>query len=175
VVCAEQPAFRLAPWPNQVATPRFELQDVDGHARTLASFSGGVVVVYFGFMSCPDLCPATLFELSRAIKDLGATRRPVTVLFVTLDPEHDSPRALKAYVRKFDPRFIALTGSSAAVNRAAAAFFVQFAHVTTAGRDTIDHSTGLFLVDVQGRLRAVGSTRSRLEDLVHDLRLLTEQ
>jgi protein SCO1/2 len=141
----------------------------------MASFAGEVVVVYFGFLSCPDLCPATLLKLSRAMKELGPTRRPVAVLFVTLDPEHDSPQALKAYVRAFDPRFIALTGSSAAVNRAAAAFFVQHARIANAGRETIDHSTGLFLLDTRGQLRAVGSTQSKIEDLVHDLRLLTAQ
>jgi protein SCO1 len=175
IACASEPAFRLAPWPNQVATPRFELQDADGHPRTLESFAGSVVVVYFGFLSCPDECPTTLLKLSGVMKQLEPTRRPVTVLFVTLDPEHDSPLALKAYVRAFDPRFIALTGSTAAVNQAAAAFFVQHARITRAGHETIDHSTGLFLLDARGRLRAVGSTRAKSEDLVHDLRLLAAQ
>jgi protein SCO1 len=133
---------------------------------------GSVVVVYFGFLSCPDECPTTLLKLSSVMKQLEPTGRPVTVLFVTLDPQHDSPQALKAYVRAFDPRFIALTGSSAAVNSAAAAFFVQHARITRAGRETIDHSTGLFLLDARGRLRAVGSTQSKIEDLVHDLRQL---
>lgn len=141
----------------------------------MASFAGQVVVVYFGFLSCPDLCPTTLLKLGRAMKELGPTPRPVTVLFVTLDPEHDSPPALKTYVHAFDPRFIALTGSTAAVNQAAASFFVQHARVTVDGRTTIDHSTGLFLLDARGQLRAVGSTESKIEDLVHDLRLLTAQ
>jgi protein SCO1/2 len=172
IAVANPPDFRLAPWPHEVATPRFELQDADGHPRTLASFAGSVVVVYFGFTSCPDQCPATLLKLARVMKELGPTRRQVTVLFVTLDPEHDSPQALKAYVRAFDPRFIPLTGSSEALNRAAAAFFVQHARITRGDRVTIDHSTGLFLLDGRGRLRAVGSTQSKIEDLVHDLRLL---
>ena len=173
IVGANEPDFRLAPWPHEVATPQFELQDADGHPRTLTSYVGSVVVVYFGFLSCPDQCPATLLKLSYAMKELGPTRRPVRVLFVTLDPEHDSPRALKAYVRAFDPRFIALTGSTEAVNRAAAAFFVQHARIVRADRETIDHSTGLFLLDARGQLRAAGSTESKLEDLVHDLRLLS--
>lgn len=172
---AKEPAFRLAPWPHEVATPRFELQDTDGHSRTLESFAGSVVVVYFGFLACPDECPTALLELASVMKQLEPTRRPVTVLFVTLDPEHDSPQKLEAYVRAFDPRFIGLTGSSAAVNSAAAAFFVQHARITRAGRETIDHSTGLFLLDARGRLRVVGSTRSKIEDLVHDLRLLAAQ
>ncbi len=175
VAGAKLPDFRLAPWPHQVATPGFELQDTDGHPRTLTSFAGSAVVIYFGFLSCPDLCPATLLKLSRVVKELGPTHRPVTVLFVTLDPEHDSPQALKMYVRAFDPRFVALTGSSESVNRAAAAFFVQHAHVTRDNRETIDHSTGLFLLDARGRLQAVGSTESKIEDLVHDLRLLTAE
>jgi protein SCO1/2 len=173
--CAEQPTFKLAPWPHEVATPRFELQDADGHPRTLASFTGSVVVVYFGFLSCPDQCPATLLKLSRAMRELGPTRRLVTVLFITLDPEHDSPQALKAYVRAFDPRFIALTGTSAAVNEAATAFFVQHARIARAGHETIDHSTGLFLLDATGRLRSVGSTESKIDDVVHDLQVLAAQ
>jgi protein SCO1 len=175
IACAEQPAFRLSPWPNQVATPQFELQGIDGQPHTVATFAGSVVVVYFGFLSCPDQCPATLLKLSLTLKELGPTRRPITVLFITLDPTHDSPKALKAYVQAFDPRFVALTGSTADVNRAAAAFFVQHARITSAGRETIDHSTGVFLLDARGRLRAVGSTQSRIEDFVHDLRLLAAQ
>src|SRR5262245_46718965 len=73
---ANQPEFRLAPWPHEVATPRFELQDADGHPRTVASYAGDVVVVYFGFLSCPDQCPATLFKLAQVMKGLGPTRRP---------------------------------------------------------------------------------------------------
>jgi protein SCO1/2 len=130
------------------------------------------VVVYFGFLGCPDMCPATLLKLSVALKKLGKTARPIKVLFVTLDPEHDSPKALAAYVRAFDPRIVALTGSKAQVDVAAAAFFVQHAEVTIDGHRTIDHSTGLFLLDDRGQLRAVGSTQSTPEDLAHDLGLL---
>lgn len=172
---AKDPAYRLAPWPHEVATPRFELQDSDGQPRTLESYAGSVVVVYFGFLSCPDECPTALLKLANAIKQLGPTRRPVTVLFITLDPEHDSPGALGKYVRAFDPRFVGLTGSSTAVNSAAAAFFVQHARVTRDGHETIDHSTGLFLFDTRGRLRVVGSNQSKAEDLAHDLRLLVAQ
>jgi protein SCO1/2 len=167
------PALKLAPWPNQVATPKFELQDVDGHSHTLASYSGSVVVVYFGFLSCPDLCPATLLKLSHALKKLGPTRRPVKVLFVTLDPTHDSPQALQAYVAAFDPEFTALTGSPGQVDQAAAAFFVQHSRLVLEGHETIDHSTGVFLLDAAGKLRAVGSDSATIPDFVHDLRLLT--
>lgn len=169
------PVFRLAPWPHEISIPHFELRDVDGHARTLASFRGSVVVVYFGFLSCPDLCPATLLKLSRVMKELGPTHPSVTVLFITLDPEHDSPQALKEYVTAFDPSFVALTGNSAAIDEAAAAFFVQHSRVKTAAGETIDHSTGLFLLDSSGQLRAVGSMQSRIQDLVHDLQVLVAQ
>jgi len=175
VALGEQPALKLSAWPDQVATPKFVLQGVDGQQHTLASYAGSVTVVYFGFLSCPDLCPATLLKLSRALKELGPAHRPVKVLFVTLDPTHDSPKALQAYVGAFDSHIIALTGSSTQVNAAAAAFFVQHSRITTDGRATIDHSTGVFLVDADGRLRAVGSDQSPIEDFVHDLRLLAAQ
>ena len=167
-----EPALKLAPWPHEVATPKFELRDVDGQSHTLASYSGSVVVVYFGFLSCPDLCPATLLKLSHALKELGPTRRAVKVLFVTLDPAHDSPKALQAYVQAFDPRIIALTGSPAQVDQAAAAFFVQHSRLVIDGHETIDHSTGVFLLDAAGKLRAVGSNSATIPDFVHDLRLL---
>ncbi len=167
--------LKLAPWPHQVATPQFELRDVNGRPRTVTSFAGSVVVIYFGFLSCPDQCPATLLKLARALKELGPTRRPISILFVTLDPEHDSPKALDEYVHTFDPRIIALTGSTPEIDRAAAAFFVQHARVKTGGYETIDHSTGVFLLNAHGQLQAVGSTQSSVADFVHDLRVLSSQ
>ena len=172
---AQNRDFKLAPWPYQVATPQFELKDVSGQPRTVTSFAGSVVMVYFGFLSCPDQCPATLLKLARAVRELGPTRRPISILFITLDPEHDSPKALDAYVHAFDPRIVALTGSTQAVNRAAAAFFVQHARVNSSGNETIDHSTGVFLLNAQGQLQAVGSTQSSIADFVHDLRVLSSK
>jgi protein SCO1 len=167
-----EPSLRLSAWPAGVATPRLNLMDVNGHRRALESFRGFGVVVYFGFVSCPEQCPAVLFKLAQVVKSLGPARQQVRVLFVTLDPEHDSARRLKQYVRAFDPDFVGLTGTSAMVNKAATDFFVQYARVRRNGGETIDHSSGLFLIDPSGRLRAVGSAESAVDDLVHDLGVL---
>lgn len=178
-IAANQPQqarqFRLAPWPQGVATPQIELTDLSGRTRTLASFRGSVVVVYFGFVSCPQLCPDTLLKLSRAMKELGPSRARVTVVFITLDPQHDSAHALQAYLKSFAPDFVGLTGSVTRVNAAAAAFHVQHAHVKQNGAETIDHSTGLYVLDTHGSLRVIGSTDAKAEDIAHDLRLLAAE
>jgi protein SCO1 len=171
-VRAESPAFRLATWPLQVATPQIRLLDTQGQARTLADFRGSVVVVYFGFLSCPDLCPTTMSKLSLALKRLGAQQLHIKVVFITLDPERDSASALDAYTHAFGAQFTALTGSTAMINEAAAAFFVEHARVGEGSSATIDHSTGIFVLDPTGRLRLVGSTDSTVDDLAHDLGLL---
>ena len=169
---AQTPAFRLAPWPARIATPRIRLLDTQGRARALADFRGSVVVVYFGFLSCPDLCPTTMSRLSLAVKRLGARHSQVRVVFITLDPERDSASSLDAYTRAFGPEFSALTGSTAMINDAAAAFFVEHARVGEGSSATLDHSTGIFVLDRAGRLRVVGSADSTVDDLAHDLKLL---
>ncbi|HEY8051415.1 MAG TPA: SCO family protein [Steroidobacteraceae bacterium] len=171
---AQSPAFRLAPWPAQVATPAIRLSDTQGHARTLADFRGSVTVVYFGFLSCPDLCPMTMSRLALALKHIGTQPVPIRVLFITLDPERDSPASLDAYTHAFGPQFSALTGSTAMIDAAAAAFFVEHARVGEGSSATIDHSTGIFVLDPKGRLRVVGAADSTAEDLAHDLKLLAQ-
>ncbi len=169
---AQTPAFRLAPWPAEVATPQLRLLDTQGRPRTLADFRGSVVVVYFGFLSCPDLCPMTMSRLSQALKRLGAKQTGVRVLFITLDPQRDTPQALDAYTHAFGAQFSALTGSTTMIDTAAAAFFVEHARVGEGDNAIIDHSTGIFVLDPTGRLRVVGSMDSSIDDLAHDLELL---
>ncbi|GAC1455565.1 MAG: SCO family protein [Steroidobacteraceae bacterium] len=146
--------------------------DTRGRARTLTDFRGSVAVVYFGFLSCPDLCPMTMSRLALALKHLGTPPVPVRVLFITLDPQRDPPAALDAYTRAFGPQFSALTGSPAMIDAAAAAFFVEHARVGAGDSATIDHSTGIFVLDRQARLRLVGSADASADDLAHDLGLL---
>ncbi len=97
----------------------FTLTDHNGQPRTLADFRGKVVVVFFGFTHCPDVCPTTLAELARAVKKLGPDGDRVQVLLVTVDPERDTPEILKQYVTAFDPRFLGLTGDADAIARTA--------------------------------------------------------
>ena len=172
---AADTAYRLPAWPHGGGSPDFRLTDVDGHGRTLADYHGRVVVLFFGFVRCPDACPAALYKLALVMKDLGAERTRVQVLFVTLDPQRDTPDVLRGYVRGFDPSFVALTGTVADVDAAAQRFFVQYARVRQGADYTIDHSAGLAVVDAGGRLRLLARGDASVPDLVHDLTLLARE
>jgi protein SCO1/2 len=126
----------------------------DGHGRnvSLADFRGKLVLLYFGFLTCPDVCPTDLLAIGKAIESLGAEGENVQPLFITLDPERDTRGALRAYVATFHPRFIALTGSEAQVRRVATDYKVFFEKVQLpgAGTYTIDHAAFTFLLDRAG-------------------------
>jgi protein SCO1/2 len=166
---------RLAVWPQGAGSPAFELVDTGGVPRTLRDYHGHIVVIFFGFLHCPDACPAGLFKLALVMKQLGQAAANVQVLFITLDPERDTPTSLKTYVSAFDPRFIGLTGTSAQIDRAASGFNVQYARVPTGDDYTIDHSTGIFVFDGTGRLRLVGAANSPVADFVHDISALAAE
>ena len=114
--------YRLTAWPPHAESPQFNLRDVGGRPRSLADFRGRVLVVFFGFTHCPDACPTELFKLALAMKQLGAVSDRIQVLFITLDPERDTPAVLESYVSAFDPRFVALTGTNSEIDAAAASF-----------------------------------------------------
>jgi len=144
----------------------FHLSGDDGRPRELADFRGQVVALYFGYTHCPDVCPLTLAELGRAVRLLGEDGSRVQVLFVTVDPRRDKPKALARYVRSFDPAFLGLYGSDAQIARAADEFKVE------AGEH---HSIPVFLIDPGGRLRLVAHADARAESIAHDVRLLLRQ
>jgi protein SCO1 len=152
----------------------FELEDPDGRKRTLADFRGKAVVVFFGFTQCPDVCPTTLAALAEAMKALGPDADRVQVLFVTIDPDRDTPALLKQYVPAFDPRFLGLRGDAAATARTAKEFKIIYQKVPgpTPGSYTMDHSAGSYVFDPQGRLRLFVSNGQGADVYVHDLREL---
>ena len=166
---------RLIDWPQGAGSPAFKLVDTEGAPRTLDDYRGHVVVIFFGFLHCPDACPAGLFKLAQVMKQLGPAAAHVQVLFITLDPERDTPASLKSYVSAFDPRFIGLTGSSAQVDEAATGFNVQYARVPLGNDYTIDHSTAIFLFDGTGRLRRIGAVNLPVADFVHDIAALAAE
>jgi len=146
----------------------------DGRPRTLADFRGKVVVLFFGFTQCPDVCPTTLAEVARAMTALGADAERVQVLFVTLDPERDTPEILSRYVPAFDPRFLGLYGDLEATRAVAKEFKIFFEKNpgTTPGSYSIDHSAQTYVLDTQGRLRLFVRHERLATDLPHDVRLL---
>ena len=152
----------------------FALTDHTGKPRALADFRGRVVVMFFGFTHCPDVCPTTLAELAAAVKKLGTDGDKVQVLLVTVDPERDTPQVLSQYVTAFDPRFLALRGTAEETARVAKEFKIIYQKVAGARPDsyTMDHSAGTYIFDTQGRLRLYVSYGQGPEVFAHDIALL---
>ena len=150
------------------------LPDAEGRPRTLADFRGRVVVLFFGFVHCPDVCPTKLMEIAEARRLLGPDGERVQGIFVTVDPERDTPEVLRAYMAKFDPSFVALRGDADQTRQTAREFRVFYAKVPgpTPTSYTIDHTAGAYVIDAQGRLRLFMRHGSGATALAHDLRLL---
>ena len=131
----------------------FTLRDARGKTRRLADFRGKLVLLYFGFTTCPDICPTDLREIGVAVKRLGARGRQVQPVFITLDPVRDKPAIIAEYIRNFHPRFVALTGTEDEVRAVARAYKVFYEKVDIPGGlgYTIDHAAFTFLIDRQGK------------------------
>jgi protein SCO1 len=131
----------------------FELTDQTGHRRSDADFRGKLVVLYFGYTSCPDVCPTELQSISLALDQLGVAAEAVQPLFITVDPERDTPARLADFVRAFHPRLIGLTGSLAEIRKTAIAYRTFFAKSSTAtpGDYSLDHTGFIYLVGKDGR------------------------
>ena len=151
-----------------------ELEDSSGRVRQLAEFRGKAVVLFFGFTHCPDVCPTTLADLAGAMKSLGRDADRVQVLFVTVDPERDTPQDLDRYVHAFDPRFIGLRGDAAATQRTAKEFKIYYEKRKQGDTYTVDHSAQSYVIDPQGRLRLLVRYDRLAEDLPHDLRVILD-
>lgn len=174
---AGEPKFRNTDITGADYGRELSLTDHNGKPRTLADFRGKVVVLFFGYTHCPDVCPTTLSELSQVMKTLGPDADRVQVLFVTVDPERDTPAVLSRYVTAFDPRFLALYGDAAATRRAAKEFKVYFEkrEGSAPGDYTMDHSAGTYVIDLKGKLRLFVGYGKAGADLVHDIRTLLSE
>jgi protein SCO1/2 len=133
----------------------FELSDHNGQLRRLTDFPGKVVVMFFGYTQCPDVCPASMIELAQVKKLLGADGERLQALFVTLDPERDTPELLKAYMVNFDPMFLALRPTLEQLPLLAKDFKIYYKKVAGKSLDsyTMDHSAGSYIFDTKGQLR----------------------
>lgn len=153
----------------------FSLLDPDGKVRTLAEFKGKVVVMFFGYTQCPDVCPTTLTEMQQALAVLGPKANQVQVLFVTVDPERDTAVILKQYVPAFDARFLGLRpADELALEKIAKDFKIYYKKVpgTSPGSYTMDHTAGSYAFDPQGNLRLFIKHAQGPETLAHDLKEL---
>jgi protein SCO1/2 len=152
----------------------FELTDHTGKVRTLADFRGKVVVLFFGYTQCPDVCPTTMIEMATVLKELGPKADQVQVLFVTLDPERDTRELLASYVPAFDKRFLGLYGDAAATAKVAKEFKVFYAKQPGGepGSYSMDHTAGSYVFDRDGNIRLFLRHGQGTAPIVHDLKQL---
>src|SRR5713101_2873807 len=149
----------------------FKLIDQNGQAVTDQDLKGRPFLVFFGFTRCPDICPTTLFEVSEIMRALGPDADRVRALFITVDPERDTPAALKDYLSSFDPHLSGLTGEADAVAAVAKAYRVYFKKVPLdQGGYTMDHTAIVYLMDKEGRFVAPFSLKRTAEAAAADLR-----
>ena len=171
---ANAPSFRGVDITGAEYARSLALIDQHGQPRTLADFKGKVTVVFFGYTQCPDVCPTTMAELAQVKKSLGKDGDRLQAVFVTVDPERDTPAVLKSYMAGFDPSFIALRGTVDQTTAAAKEFKVFFAKVPsrTDSGYTMDHTAGSYIFDSQGRVRLFVRYGTGIEPLTADLKTL---
>jgi protein SCO1/2 len=152
------------------------LTDTDGKPRSIRDFAGKVVVVFFGYTQCPDVCPTTLTEIAEAKKLLGPDGAKVQGVLITVDPERDTPEVLKAYVGNFGADFVALRGSAEQTAAVAKDYKVYYkkSEGKTPGSYFMDHSAASYVYDTQGRLRLYTRYGSGAQALADDIRLLLQ-
>jgi len=173
--CDGRPRFKSTDITGADYGKTLELTDQAGRPRRLEDWRGKVVVLFFGFTHCPDVCPTTLADLSQVMKQLGPDAERVQVLFVTVDPERDTPEVLGKYVGAFDSRFLGLYGDAAATQRAAREFKVFYEKRKTGDSYSVDHSGHTYVIDQQGKLRLFVRPERLGTDLPEDLKTLLKQ
>jgi protein SCO1 len=167
--CDKPPPFRNTALQGVKWGKDFELRAHTGQPVRSVDYRGKVLVLFFGYTHCPDICAPTLAKLAQLSKALGENAKGMQVLFISVDPEHDNPAQLKKFIAGFDPAFIGLTGTADELGAVAADHMVFFKQAK-AGR--VEHSGMLFVKDTQGRMRLMMKESTPLDDMLHDLRLL---
>jgi protein SCO1/2 len=171
---ASRPAFKGTDVTGASFAREFSLSDPSGKTRTLVEFQGKVVTVFFGFTRCPDACPTSMAQMKVALAQLGDDAKRVQVVFITVDPERDTPEVLNAYVTGFDPSFLGLYGNveqTAAVAKEFKVFYQKSAG-KTADSYSVDHTAATYVFDPKGRLRLFLKHGAPAEDVAADLKRL---
>lgn len=148
----------------------FQLKDHDGNTRTLADFKGKTVLMFFGFTQCPDVCPTALVNATQIKSLLGPQGDNLQVLFITVDPERDTPEVLREYVKAFDPSFVGLYGNAEETAAVAKAYRVYYAKVPTGNSYTMEHTALTYVFDDKGKLRMALRHEQTPEQSAEDLR-----
>ena len=168
--------------PTLVAKPgsvggNFELTSHLGEPFSLEDIEGKVGVLFFGFTHCPDVCPNTLLEIQRLLLNLEARASDVTILFISVDPNRDTPEKLESYVKYFNQNIIGLTGSNEQIEQVLAQYnaSVSFSGDTTSGHYNVEHTANIFLIDRHGQLASIILPRTPYEVLEQQVRKLIDQ
>ncbi|MBS3916882.1 MAG: SCO family protein [Sulfuritalea sp.] len=172
--CDSQPQFGNTDISAAGYATDFALTDHTGKPRTMADFRGKAVVIFFGYTQCPDVCPTTMTGMAEAVKLLGPEAGKVQVLFVTVDPERDTPQLLAQYVPVFNPSFLGLYADEQTIAKTAMDFriFYKKQPGSTPTTYTVDHTAGSYIYDPQGRLRLYIKHGEKPEVIAKDLKLL---
>ncbi|MGZ8256262.1 MAG: SCO family protein [Gallionella sp.] len=164
--------FHASEVAGKFAQADFQLTDHHGTPRTLADFRGKVVLLFFGYVHCPDVCPTTLADIAQAMQLLGDDAKRVQVLFVTVDPERDTQALLSNFIPAFNADFLGLSGDAQATANVTQAFAVSYQKQASTTGYNVDHSTGTYLIDAQGKVRLLAPYAQSAEQFAQDIRLL---
>lgn len=164
--------FHASDVSGKFAGADFKLTDQNGKVRTLSDFRGKVVVLFFGYTHCPDVCPTTMADLAQVMDHLGKDAERVQVLFVTIDPERDTQALLAQYVPAFYPAFLGLYGDKNATEQVAKTFNVTYQKQPSSTGYNMDHTAGSYLIDTTGQVRLLSPYAQRVDYLEQDIRLL---
>lgn len=174
LAACDKPAFQSLDITGASYGRGFSLQDTEGATRTLADYQGRVVLMFFGFTQCPDICPTALSRAAEVMALLGPDAARVQVVFVTVDPERDLPVVLREYTRAFHPSFIGLHADLDTTAATAKDFKVFYSKVPTGGSYTMDHTAITYAFDPQGRLRLAIRHEQTAASVAADVRLLLQ-
>ena len=150
----------------------FKLTDFNGQTRSLSDFKDKVVMLYFGFTQCPDVCPTALIRAASLMQQLGTQADDQQLIFITVDPERDTPEMLREYMTAFHPSFLALTGSNQDIRKTADEFRVYYKKVPTGSSYTMDHTALNYLFDRQGSIRVALRHEQTADDYTGEVRKL---
>jgi protein SCO1 len=173
--CQRAPEFKGTLMPDPAPAPPFTLTTAAGQPVALSDFAGEVVLLYFGYTFCPDICPATMSDLRRVQE--GVNRDDLQVLFISVDPGRDTPEIAHAYASGFHPSFVGLSGTADEIAAAAAGWgvFYELGERDASGNYPVDHTARVFVVDKAGRYRLSYPFETPVEDIIADAHILLEE
>ncbi|MHB1245659.1 MAG: SCO family protein [Sulfuriferula sp.] len=172
--CQQQEPWALDNITGLMPKLEFNLTNDNGQAVTADAYHGKLVLLYFGYTNCPDVCPTTLATLAQAVRGLGADADKVRVLFVSVDPARDTAPVLKSYAGAFGPQFVGLSGNEKALDALTRRYRVVYSldKPDAQGNYAVNHSSGVFIFDGSGNARLLGSSTSKAPEISQDLRHL---